>query len=217
MRPLSGFDLHDGTEFVLFLIAMKPIGVFYATREGHTRRIAGHVAGRLRELGFEPDVRNVRNEADRVSLANYDGAMLLASLHIGTHEREMIAFARRHRAELEAMPSAMISVSLAEAGVERSGATPERRAKSAGEVQQTIDRFRSQTGWRPELTKPVAGALLYTKYNFFLRFVMKQIARMNGGDTDTSHDYEYTNWQALDRFVEQFAAELEPKRSTTPA
>jgi menaquinone-dependent protoporphyrinogen oxidase len=37
---------------------------------------------------------------------------------------------------------------------------------------------------------------------------MKRIAKKSGGDTDTSRDYEYTDWAALDRFLEQFAAEI---------
>ena len=30
---------------------------------------------------------------------------------------------------------------------------------------------------------------------------MKRIACKAGGDTDTSRDYDYTNWAALDRLV----------------
>jgi menaquinone-dependent protoporphyrinogen oxidase len=33
---------------------------------------------------------------------------------------------------------------------------------------------------------------------------MRVISRREGGDTDTSHDHEYTDWQA----VEQFARDL---------
>jgi menaquinone-dependent protoporphyrinogen oxidase len=37
---------------------------------------------------------------------------------------------------------------------------------------------------------------------------MQQIAKKGGKDTDTSRDYEYTDWAVLDRFVEEFAAEI---------
>jgi menaquinone-dependent protoporphyrinogen oxidase len=47
----------------------------------------------------------------------------------------------------------------------------------------------------------VAGTLAYSRYNFIIRFVMKRIARKNGAPTDTSRDYELTDWAALDRFV----------------
>jgi menaquinone-dependent protoporphyrinogen oxidase len=48
---------------------------------------------------------------------------------------------------------------------------------------------------------PVAGALAYSKYSFFVKLVMKTIAWKAGGPTDTSRDYEFTDWATLDRFV----------------
>jgi menaquinone-dependent protoporphyrinogen oxidase len=69
-----------------------------------------------------------------------------------------------------------------------------------------IDVFVKETGWRPERTLPVAGALTYSRYNIFVRFVMKRIARAAGAPTDTSRDYEFTNWPALDRFAAELAA-----------
>lgn len=38
---------------------MKPIGVFYATREGHTGRIAARVAETLQDRGFDVQVRDL--------------------------------------------------------------------------------------------------------------------------------------------------------------
>jgi menaquinone-dependent protoporphyrinogen oxidase len=61
----------------------------------------------------------------------------------------------------------------------------------------------------------VAGAILYTKYNFLLRFVMKQIAKKAGASTETSQDYEYTDWVALDRFVEELATEFSRTAAAT--
>ena len=47
-------------------------------------------------------------------------------------------------------------------------------------------------------------ALLYRQYNFFMRWVMKRIAAKAGGDTDTSRDYEYTDWNDVRAFAGQF-------------
>ncbi len=33
-----------------------------------------------------------------------------------------------------------------------------------------------------------------------------------GHDTDTSRDYEYTDWEAVDRFAREFAADFAPAR-----
>ena len=187
---------------------MKPIGVFYATRQGHTQRVAEHVAATLRARGLEADVSNLRDRADGIVLDKYAGAVLAASIHLGKHEPEMIRFVKQHRPELEMMSTAFLSVNLTEAGVEDTNATPEQHTQSVALVQGMLDTFSAKTGWHPQRAKAVAGALLYTKYNFLLRFVMQQIAKKGGKDTDTSRDYEYTDWAVLDRFVEEFAAEI---------
>ena len=37
---------------------------------------------------------------------------------------------------------------------------------------------------------------------------MKRIAGKSGGSADTSLDRFYTDWQALDQFVDEFAGEI---------
>jgi menaquinone-dependent protoporphyrinogen oxidase len=176
--------------------------------EGQTRRIAKHVAADLRRRGFEVEISNVRKEP-AISLDGFSAAVIAASVHVDRHESEMVKFVKRHRAELERLPAAFLSVSLSEAGAERANASPEQRAQASATVHTLIHKFLGKTGWDPKRVKPVAGALLYTKYNPLIRFVMKQIVKRAGGDTDTTRDYEYTDWVALDRFLEEFVAEIQ--------
>jgi menaquinone-dependent protoporphyrinogen oxidase len=198
---------------------MPSICILYATREGQTRRIAEHVAAALRGRGLAVTVTNVRDHAARCSLNACTAAILAASVHAGRHEPAMLQFVKEHRDELERLPTAFLSVTLSEAGAERSDATPEEHAQFVADVQQVLDRFFAETGWHPERVKPVAGALLYTHYNVLIRFVMKRIAKHAGGSTDTSRDHEYTDWVALDRFVaalvEEFSASTTDTRSVS--
>jgi menaquinone-dependent protoporphyrinogen oxidase len=187
---------------------MKPIGIFYATREGQTRRIAEHMASDFRARSLDAEVRNVADRPDEVDLGGFSFALVAASVHAGGHEPEMIRFVKTHRDQLERMPAAFVSVTLSEAGAERVDATPAERALFVADVKKVIDAFFEETGWHPKRVKPVAGALLYTRYNFLIRFVMKRIARKAGAATDTSRDYEYTDWLALDRFVDEIIAEM---------
>lgn len=187
---------------------VKPIGILYATCNGHTRRIAEHIASKLRGLGFNVELNNVAETESSVHPLDYSAVVLAASVHMGAHEREMVRFVKEHVRELNEIPTAFISVTLTERGVERPESSPAERARFAADVQRVIDKFFTDTGWRPERVKPVAGALLYTKYNLLLRFVMRQIAKTARADTDTSQDYEYTDWAALDRFVEEFSGEV---------
>ena len=194
---------------------MPSICILYATREGQTRRIAEHVAAELRWRGFAVTVTNVRDHAAQSSLKACTAAILAASVHAGRHEPEMLQFVKKHRGELECLPTAFLSVTLSEAGAERSDVTTEENAQFVADVQKVLDRFFAETGWHPERVKPVAGALLYTQYNFLIRFVMKRIAKHAGGSTDTSRDYEYTDWVALDRFVAELVEEFTSSTTKT--
>ncbi len=185
----------------------KRVGVFFATREGHTKRIAQqHIAAELRALGFDADVLDVRSR--HFSFSHYAGAVLAASVHEGNHEREMVRFVRDHRSALQRIPSAFLSVTLSEAGAEREDASPSEHAQFAADVDRMLAKFFGETKWRPTYSKPVAGALLYTRYNFLLRLIMRSIAKRAGASTDTSRDYVYTHWVDLDKFVAEFAGEI---------
>jgi menaquinone-dependent protoporphyrinogen IX oxidase len=58
---------------------MKPVGVFYATREGHTHKIAERVAEDLRKRGLETDAVDLRGEA-AIDLKDYSAAILVSCL-----------------------------------------------------------------------------------------------------------------------------------------
>ena len=187
---------------------MKHVAVFYATREGHTRRIAERIASRLQLHGFSVDLRNLKIESVPGDLCRYSAIVLAASVHTGRHEPEMVHFAKVHREQLDDMPAWFFSVTLSQAGAQRTGDPPEKHLQFVADVQAMVTHFCHQTGWMPKHIVPVAGALLYSKYNFLIRFIMKWIASRAGTDTDTSRDYDYTDWVALDRSADQIASEI---------
>ena len=78
-----------------------------------------------------------------------------------------------------------------------SGAIERRWQTTTRLVQQFID----ATGLDPEMVGLFAGALAYTRYGWLKRAVMKRIVASEGGNTDTSRDHEYTDWDAVDDFA----------------
>jgi menaquinone-dependent protoporphyrinogen oxidase len=78
-----------------------------------------------------------------------------------------------------------------------------------------IDVFVDETGWRPADVLRVAGALAYSRYNLIVRAVMKHIARKAHAPTDTSRDYEFTDWNAIDRFVARLCRVSDVKALTS--
>jgi menaquinone-dependent protoporphyrinogen oxidase len=189
--------------------------VFYATREGHTRRIVEHIAIDLRAHDVDVDLQDVKTRDLSIDWSLYDWACVAASVHAGHHEPEMIAFVRAHRHKLARLSAAFLSVTLSQAGAQDPLASDERRAQSARDVQRMIDVFVEETGWQPAHVLPVAGALTYSRYNFIIRFVMKRIARKAGAPTDTSRDYEFTDWPLLDRFVRDLARTVDVRAGAT--
>jgi menaquinone-dependent protoporphyrinogen oxidase len=196
---------------------MNPVLVLYATREGHTRLVADFAAAVLLQRKIPTRVLCAKDAPGDLRLGDYAAALLAASVHVGKYESELVDFVTRHRSELDALPTAFISVSMAEAAAENAELSPEQRRGAAEDVQQTIERFCEQAGWRPQRIKPVAGALLYTRYGVLTRLVMKFISKRAGGPTDTSRDYDFTDWDALARFTAEFAEELAAVAASQPA
>lgn len=190
---------------------MKPLVVFYATREGQTRRIAEHMVDRFHKHGHQAQVLDVAQAPTPFDFGNYSAAVLAASVHIGQHEPEMVRFVRMHREQLDQLPSAFISVSLAEAGAEDPNRTLEQREGAHEAAEQALEHFFEKTSWRPLRGEVIAGALRYSQYNPIIRFVMKQIARSSGAPTDTSRDYEFTDWPALDAFTDELVDPTGPR------
>ena len=183
---------------------MKAV-VFYATREGQARRIAERVSSDLRDRRVDVDLFDVRELRGRVDWPSYHTAFVVASVHLGHHEREMVRFVRQHHGELQALSAAFLSVTLSQAGAQDQSAPREKRDQAQADVRRMIDVFAAETGWVPHRILPVAGTLAFTKYNFLTRLLMKRIARQAGASTDTSRDWEFTDWAAVDRFVLEHA------------
>ncbi len=59
----------------------------------------------------------------------------------------------------------------------------------------------------------LGGALLYRKYGFVKRLMMKKIVsdKPGGLSTDTSRDHIYTDWDDVTRFAEAFLERLVPE------
>jgi menaquinone-dependent protoporphyrinogen oxidase len=158
-----------------------------------------YVADVIRAHGHQAETVDLKHAGDTVP-DGQDAVIIAASVHMGKHEKFVLDFARKNRAELERLPSALISVSLAAHGDEHSAET-------------YVAEFEEQTGWHPAHVGIFPGALLYTRYNFLKRQMMKKITKDKGSaDLDTSRDYVYTEWDGVKRFTEDFLAAL-PERS----
>jgi menaquinone-dependent protoporphyrinogen oxidase len=182
-------DMSDSTPSPESVFTDADALVVYASTHGHTTKIATRIADAMRADGIDVDLRAVEDAAD-AKPGRYRLVVVGASLHEEHHQKHMCDWVRDHAAELEHVPSAFLSVSL-------SAAEDSDEARAA--TQRCVDEFRAATRWQPTRTERIAGALQYREYNVFTRQLMRLLMKRMGHPTDTSHDYDYTDWDAVDR------------------
>lgn len=175
---------------------MSRILVVYSSRDGQTAAIARRLARTMENLGHAAEVLPAETPSLAADLAASDIVVIGAGIRYGSHGAVVERVVHEHLADIVSRPNAFFSVSLSAGGP---GAHPENACKYVAE-------FAHRTHWQPQRTACFAGALLYTKYNLLLRMMMRFIAGRAGGDTDTSRDYEYTDWEAVDRFAREIVA-----------
>ena len=175
---------------------MPRILILYGTTDGHTAKIARALAHTLISEGCAADVVDAKRGGAGVTPEPYDGVIVAASVHVGRYQRPVVHWAYRHAALLNDKPSAFLSVCMA---------VMDRRPESRREIATIMERFLGACGWQPAVRKLVAGATPFTRYNWLTRWIMRRIVAKAGGDTDTSHDVEYTDWADLKVFARDFA------------
>ena len=174
------------------------VPVLFASTEGQTALIAIRLAAVLHEHGLDSQAIDVSTpDAETIDWSRVRGVLVGASLHMGRHQRSAARFVQHHANDLNAVPSVFFSVSLAAAS---------KNPQEVGEAGRIARAFPADHGWKPTFVLSVAGRLAYREYNVFVRFLIKRIAKKEGGPTDTSRDHEHTDRDQVERLAREMAA-----------
>jgi menaquinone-dependent protoporphyrinogen oxidase len=173
---------------------MSSILIVYGTAHGQTERVARRIGSVLIGSGHAVTILKGDRLPPDLTLGAYDGFVVAGSVRVGRYQPYLGAFVRDRVTRLNEAPSVFVSVCGAAGG-----------PGGLQTAQGYIDKFLLQTGWRPWLAQSFAGELAYTRYNPVTRWIIKMISRRNGGPTDTSRDYDFTDWAAVDRFGHELA------------
>jgi len=179
---------------------MARILIVYGSTEGHTAKIAGHIAQAIRKDGHLVELHEAKELRHQVVTQPFDGIIVGGSVHAGDYQSSLREFVKLNREVLEGLPSAFFSVSLAAADSDE---------ESLEECRTELDKFTGETGWHPKQVEYFGGALVYTQYNIFMRHMMKLIVKSHGRtELDTSRDFDFTDWDAVESFAHGFALSL---------
>lgn len=186
---------------------MARVLLIYATTEGHTTKIAQAIATQLRMDGHSIQVLSSAELPAKFDGGRFDGVIIGASVHASHYPRQLTEWVKENSSALGTVPGAFFSVCL--------GILEAKNPKTQEAEWRIIENFYNGTGWKPARTATFAGALLYSKYGWLKRRIMRRIAARAGGDTDTSRDYEYTDWNQVREFSRGFAKSLPTVRQAS--
>lgn len=169
--------------------------IAFDTAEGQTEKIAHRIAAVLR--GDDRVSVEIYAADSAPTPKVYDCVIVGGSIHAGRYGSALTEYVKANSAALNAMPSALFQVSL-------TSANPDEQHTTAAHnmLQELLD----NTGFDPDLVAMLAGAVVYTKYGWIKRHIMKAIVAAEGGDTDDTNDHEYTDWNAVERFARDVQA-----------
>lgn len=179
---------------------MQPILVAYGTTEGQSRKIAEFIAERLRIRGHRVDLVDTATPAAEQVTPIYQAAFVGGSVHYYRHPAALAHFIKANIAWLKVVPTAFFSVGLA---MTQPHADEREKAKAL------VRGFLQETGLVPLKLRYVAGALKYTQYDFMKRLLERSFHPHLANASDTAHDHEYTDWNDVEEFVDEFLAAAE--------
>ena len=167
--------------------------ILYGSTEGQTRKIARFMEEVLQQKGHQVMIADANEEPPNPE--GFDAVLIGASVHIHKYQKTVKQYLHQHKDVLNEMRTAFFSVCMAVA----------REDKSEHEaVYQMTHEFFQETGWKPLEEVYFAGAVKYTKYDYFKKFIMRLISIKAGGGTDISKDFEYTDWNQVEAFALDF-------------
>ena len=171
--------------------------IFYATRDGQSRRIAERVADRLRENGIAATPHDLANAMPApVELARNRLVVLIAAVRYGRHLAEADRLLACYAAFAAPPPLALASVNL----------TARKPGKDSAEGNAYLRKLIARHRLTPVLAAAFAGRLDYPRYRFVDRQVIRFIMWMTGGPTEPTAQVDYTSWAAVDAFAGEIAA-----------
>jgi len=163
----------------------------YATTDGQTVKICKYIQQELSE--YQCEFQNLELNSN-VDFSVYEKVIIGASIRYGHLSKYLYRFIDRNLEALEQHKVAFFCVNLT--------ARKEDQGKDTPEGSVYMQTFLKKSPWTPKLQGVFAGALFYPRYKFFDRIMIQFIMKMTGGETDSTKEIEFTNWNKVTKFAQ---------------
>ena len=169
---------------------MARILILYSTTDGQTLKICQRLQQIIEQDGHQVMLSAI-SDAIREELIAAEKIVIGASIRYGKHHARVYEFIQKHHQLLESKPNAFFTVNLV-------ARKPE---KNRPETNPYMRKFLKQIPWRPRHLAVFAGRIVYPKYNFLDRQIIRFIMWMTKGPTRPDTVIEYTNWEHVEKFA----------------
>ncbi|MFM2482317.1 menaquinone-dependent protoporphyrinogen IX dehydrogenase [Celerinatantimonas sp. YJH-8] len=161
----------------------------YSSCEGQSYKIAQHIA---KQLSGEPIKWFCLDHPEQwLEATAEDKILLVASIRYGVFRPALHRYIRRFEDRLQSIPSAFVGVCL----------TARKPGKDDPERSVYMIHLAKKHHWQPSIRRMFAGALQYSRYNWWQTKLIQLIMKITGGSIDTSVDIEFTDWNKVDTFA----------------
>lgn len=165
----------------------------YASYEGQTEKIMTRIQAILSPY-FQCDSIKFMSDM-QIELSKYQAIIIGSSIRYGFYHKKIKQFILTHYSTLNTMYSAFLGINM----------VARKPHKSTPETNSYTRNFLAKLPWKPNMKVVFAGALYYPRYNWFDKQMIRFIMWLGKGDTDIRKPIiEYTNWDKVATFAEQF-------------
>ncbi|MDO6776058.1 menaquinone-dependent protoporphyrinogen IX dehydrogenase [Pseudomonadota bacterium] len=167
--------------------------MIYSTVDGQTLSICNKLKLMLEEAGEQVTLVSLV-EAKSLPLTDFDKVLIGASIRYGKHRPELYEFIQANLSSLSSMKSAFFTVNV----------VARKPLKNTPETNPYMQKFLQLSQWQPNLLGVFAGKIDYPKYRTMDRVMIRFIMWMTKGPTDITGTFEFTDWNKVDEFANDF-------------
>ncbi len=183
--------------------------IAFATVEGQTAKIARFISDLTKKAGSNVKLINTDEMPSHVSLDDVVKVILLAPVHERRHPKSFEEFVASNRDALMKRKSLVLSIGLKAAF-----------ASGREEARDYLNEMLMRTGFEPNATALVAGAVRPENYGYFEREILKHVVLPGRKVDPRDGAREFTDWDELTSIVMDFlgghgrANQLQPRTSS---
>lgn len=168
--------------------------IIYSTIDGQTLEICRKIKSLAEPAGEQVSLVSLE-QAEALSLADFDKVLIGASIRYGKHRPDLYQFVNRNHAVLDSKINGFFTVNV----------VARKPLKNTPETNPYMQKFLKLSLWQPQQLAVFAGKIDYPKYGLFDRTMIRFIMWMTKGPTDLKGTFEFTDWGKVEAFGAHFS------------